>query len=377
MSPDPRMFLDDQGSIQRYRRAHMKSYSLGDRHRSKYIIAFAGMAVLIANAFWEYFPKLTGLELPNVALGWGAFMGSIFAVLYYSFTSFAWKVPLVQKWTNVPNLNGIWIGELARQSFLDEEDERGVPVVMRIEQSFTHMAIELQNNLSPTSPQRSVSGTTSIDLSGNFTNGFTLTQGFEGRNEDGGTFFGIFEMGLNRTGSDWLIDGDYISSAPRRGQILLKRTTSAKNLILGEVRKMTSSSGSNYLGVTIQKKHTIEKGRVLRKTVGREVFSTLLNNRLIRDGSNFHITLVDPLEYSELSEKQLEMLEGKKGHFILGGLGRVEMDGAQSFYILVASPFGDYLRSIVKLPRKDFHVTLGFDPHDIHVLPKDASTVLE
>jgi hypothetical protein len=73
----------------------------------------------------------------------------------------------------------------------------------------------------------------------------------------------------------------------------------------------------------------------------------------------------------------LALFDGKQGHFNLGDLGRVEKNGAESFYILISSPFGDYLRSVAGLQKKDFHLTLGFDPEDIHVLPKDASTAVE
>jgi len=355
----------------------MKSYSLGDRERRKYIVAFAGASVFIVNAFWHYFPTYTGISIPALQLGWGVTMGIVFSVIYLGFTKYMWRLSWVQSWTNVPDLNGVWMGIMDRESFVDESSEAGVPVTMTISQTFTHMEIKLENNLSPTSPLKTVSGTTSIDVSGNFTGGFTLNQGFEGKNGDGGTFFGQFVMKLSDKEGILALDGNYISSVPRRGQISLKRVHPKATLIKTKIRRLKSASGAEYLGVTVHQKETINMRRKLHKLVGKNRFSLLLDNRMSRDGSAYHITVVDPVEFTTLKPEQVESLDGMDGHFLLKSLGSVENDNSSAYYIIVESQFAAFLRSRAELPAKDFHLTLGFDPFDIHDLPKDDSTSLD
>jgi hypothetical protein len=36
----------------------------------------------------------------------------------------------------------------------------------------------------------------------------------------------------------------------------------------------------------------------------------------------------------------------------------------------------DAFREKLKLPKKDFHITLGFNPNDVYDQPKNTSTIL-
>jgi atypical dual specificity phosphatase len=61
--------------------------------------------------------------------------------------------------------------------------------------------------------------------------------------------------------------------------------------------------------------------------------------------------------------------------FSIIGLGSISIGNDQVFYLICHYPGGDLLRKNLKLPEKDFHITLGFSGKDVHDQRKGISTL--
>jgi len=128
-----------------------------------------------------------------------------------------------------------------------------------------------------------------------------------------------------------------------------------------------------------------------------------LEQRVVRDGLGFHLTLTHPDELIKEQEKQvLELWEGGveaaslptwidqetyeayraychqnlvKDLFPIGG-GKCVSGSQSAFYIVVLWPRASVFRQALRLPEKHFHITLGFDNRDIHTASKGISTLV-
>ncbi len=143
------------------------------------------------------------------------------------------------------------------------------------------------------------------------------------------------------------------------------------------IRRLKSSSGNEYLGVTVCSNLTRAKRRLFRLTVGKSEFKRMVDNKRKRDGHIFHITVVAPKEFSLLGADQFEKIEGRKCVFLLKTLGIAETIENKAYFIIVESKTAAVLRTMVGLPGRDFHITLGFDPDEAHGVPKDDTASLE
>ncbi|KAG0164443.1 hypothetical protein DFQ28_009117 [Apophysomyces sp. BC1034] len=108
-------------------------------------------------------------------------------------------------------------------------------------------------------------------------------------------------------------------------------------------------------------------------------------NRLERDGKQHHVTLVSPPEMSKI----LKQAGGRKArkqymqqlvqdiHERFGnsedwqrpidlGQGRCVVESSVTYFRVLHWPFGQYVRLFFGLQPSHFHITLGFDPKDIH-----------
>lgn len=107
-----------------------------------------------------------------------------------------------------------------------------------------------------------------------------------------------------------------------------------------------------------------------------------------REGDNFHVTVITPLEsgvLKNLSEDQLEklygihqrILSGEDGMFQVVGLGIIDGSSREDLrevdrdkkvcFLAVDIPELKKFREECGLPEKDFHITLGFEVNDIHM----------
>lgn len=136
-----------------------------------------------------------------------------------------------------------------------------------------------------------------------------------------------------------------------------------------------------------------DRGRVPRRH---------LRNRLARDKKDrYHVTVINPqeitqaiaaigLEDSAGNKKKKVKLLGKhiNAEFVYGavdgipppvdlGLAHVQTEaGHEAYYRVLHWPFGQQIRRSLGLPPTSFHITVGFDPTDVHGVYKGPGTLL-
>jgi hypothetical protein len=89
-------------------------------------------------------------------------------------------------------------------------------------------------------------------------------------------------------------------------------------------------------------------------------------------GSERHLTVVDPREQQK--HREIHSLQ-EPISFTADGIGAVEREGEEAWFIVCSSPQVQEFRARYGLPPKDLHITIGFSSKDIHGVAKDASTL--
>ena len=91
--------------------------------------------------------------------------------------------------------------------------------------------------------------------------------------------------------------------------------------------------------------------------------------------------MINPFEYQVLTTK---VKFGQNIRLTLQGLGTVAINNAefpqknaQSYFVITSSADGQYFRQQYLLKPKDFHITLGFNPHDIYNLSKGIERLVK
>lgn len=151
------------------------------------------------------------------------------------------------------------------------------------------------------------------------------------------------------------------------------------NTIELTLSELVDSSGLRYVGGVVDEKSIARYLHQLRNILGDD-FHAFRDNQKQRDHGKFHITLVNPFEMKALTSEQQKTLLTSHNHFIsfeLTGLGKVSKDKASAYFVVAKSRAGQALRAKYGLSEKDFHVTLGFSPNDVHGLRKNSTTLIQ
>lgn len=107
-------------------------------------------------------------------------------------------------------------------------------------------------------------------------------------------------------------------------------------------------------------------------------FKTFYENRERRDGANYHSTLINVQEFHKEGMKQTaQELIGRDYKLVIKGVGRAhdEAKNCEAHFIVLECPQLDKLRESIGLPKRDLHITIGFDCKDVFTRPKDESSV--
>lgn len=150
--------------------------------------------------------------------------------------------------------------------------------------------------------------------------------------------------------------------------------------------QLEDSTGLVYVGGLVSKEALLPYLAQM-KALEPSQFETLRNGQKTRDHNKFHITLINPYEYKELSteqQAQLKLKSEQSFEFSLIGLGRVikkaEADGplknGVTYFVVAESEGAQALRTSFGFKEKDFHATLGFSPSDIFGVRKDRSALI-
>jgi hypothetical protein len=141
-----------------------------------------------------------------------------------------------------------------------------------------------------------------------------------------------------------------------------------------EISELRDNSGLVYLGGKVSLVDLSGYLEQLKTVVGKEQYTIYRESQAARDQQTFHITLVNPYEYQTINKAQLKL--PNQFRVILHGLGRVENDEKNSYFVVASSADGQFIRQNLLLKNKDFHVTLGFFPDDMYGVSKGQDTLI-
>lgn len=137
--------------------------------------------------------------------------------------------------------------------------------------------------------------------------------------------------------------------------------------------ELTDNSGLIYLGGKISEAELAPYLAQLSELLA-ENYALFRQNQGKRDHFSFHMTLINPYEYQKIDTKTLDLKRALTVRLL--GLGSISTGDKVSYYVVAESSDGQFFRQQQVLPRKDFHVTLGFNPQDIYGISKGAQTLV-
>jgi len=140
-----------------------------------------------------------------------------------------------------------------------------------------------------------------------------------------------------------------------------------------EVVKLTDNSGLTYIGGKVSAADLDSYLRQMKQILGDD-FALFRQNQSARDHHSFHMTLINPYEYQTLTK---DASIGTNLSVSLLGLARVSVDEKSTYFVVAQSLQAKNYRQNLVLTNKDFHVTLGFNPSDIHGVSKGVASLIK
>lgn len=137
--------------------------------------------------------------------------------------------------------------------------------------------------------------------------------------------------------------------------------------------------GSNFLGITINPGVVSQSLQTMKEILG-EQSDKFIKSQVDRDGGKYHITVMNVSEFNSLTnkfgaDKFVNSLDAVFDYPIddikFMGLGKAEKANNKAFFVVVKSEKLDQIRDKYGLEKKDFHITLGFYPRDVHGVRKN------
>ncbi len=115
--------------------------------------------------------------------------------------------------------------------------------------------------------------------------------------------------------------------------------------------------------------------------INKDILSTIKENRLKRDGENYHITIVSSSENINFDDDDLSIISDISDEVFDMGIGKIENQNSQTYYVIVKIPYLSNIMNRLSLKfnvNKDNynHITLGYTFNDIHDKPKSLDTLI-
>jgi len=137
--------------------------------------------------------------------------------------------------------------------------------------------------------------------------------------------------------------------------------------------------GNNYLGIDIPKTVVEPFLNELKDIVGDD-YDEFLKLKEDRDGANYHITVINVMDYNKLSkqmgvDKFVNSLDPIFKYPVddlrLLGIGRAQRNENIAFFTICQSDKLEAIRKRFELADHDFHITLGFKYKDVFGVRKN------
>ncbi|PCI60598.1 MAG: hypothetical protein COB35_08615 [Gammaproteobacteria bacterium] len=152
-----------------------------------------------------------------------------------------------------------------------------------------------------------------------------------------------------------------------------------------KIVELKDSTGLVYVGAKVNKAELSAYLQQMENLLGTKQFKLFRANQIARDQYNFHVTLINPYEYQTIKQP---IKLGQSIRLTLQGLGKVAINNANkkanspqknasSYFVVTSSNDGQFFRQQHLLKAKDFHITLGFNPHDIYNMSKGKERLVK
>ena len=138
--------------------------------------------------------------------------------------------------------------------------------------------------------------------------------------------------------------------------------------------------GNNYLGIDVPFEVVEPYLTKLEEIIGKESYETFTKNQQQRDHGNYHITVINVMDYNRLSKElgvdnfvnSLELVfDFEIDDLEMLGVGQATKETNTAYFIVCQSDKLDAIRTRFNLQKQDFHVTIGFNPKDIFGVRKN------
>lgn len=142
-------------------------------------------------------------------------------------------------------------------------------------------------------------------------------------------------------------------------------------------------AGNDYMALEIDDSLGNALAHSLDTILPKEKRHTVTQNQKNRDSNKYHCTVLSAQEYSKTLKnpdnfKIINDLLTTPVSLCIFGTGTLKdkVKNSQCYYSVCSSGWIDSFREKLSLPSKHLHITLGFEPRDVHYGAKDMKTIV-
>lgn len=148
------------------------------------------------------------------------------------------------------------------------------------------------------------------------------------------------------------------------------------------ITHIKDSINQNYLGIKIPKNTLTPFIEDMKGELSKEDFETFTDLKNQRDNGEYHITVINVIEYNKLIKKMgmdkfteslQKVLSFEIDDMKLLGLGSASRKENKAYFVVCESDKLDSVLSRYELGKKDFHITLGFKYKDVFGVRKNET----
>jgi hypothetical protein len=165
----------------------------------------------------------------------------------------------------------------------------------------------------------------------------------------------------------------FFSSSLAAHDSMKNKVTTEKDLMIKLVQ-LKDNKGLKYIGGLVRKEDLTPYLAQMKNLLVTH-FVDYRHNQAERDHNQFHMTLINPYEYKTIDQSKIKL--GETFSITLKGLGRVSKENKEAYFVVINSDTAQSHRQQLKLPNKDFHITLGFKPEDVFGISKGVERLIK
>jgi len=361
----------------------MQRYATDNEHRKVVFYICAGLGIAsqwVLRGGLNYF----GFDHFSVVVAAPSAIG--FAGIFYAlFDRFLWDRFFFRKIFKITDFSGRWCGYIVnrngyskRNRLFEKVVDEFIPIELVITQTFSKIQINFvsYNQMSRNNPGESTSILTGIFKS----DGNRPELKYVFQKDD---MIGYNILRYKRGNDAKFLQGEYFSNKQRIGKMTLVKHRKGRKVIMSEPMRLKNRAKRDYLACQISSSTIARYTPYFREVVGdNKKFELLRNHRSARDGQDHHMTIFSAEEFAQISTDELEEVKSFMSISWISvlGIGRAasenKIDNFESFFLVCESRKLNEMRKRLGFSKRDFHITLGFLPEDLHNVSKSKDTLV-